>query len=708
MWRARSDGDDQPSRGREPRTGEGSRSESRRGLSDWPDGSLAPDDPRSEPTGKKIRRIEASPPGSPSTDRRGDRTESGEALARRQRSVSSRDRGQEPTEIGGPPSGRPGRHIARPPSLADRAASASAAGAEGGGLGSLPPLRQPTGEQPVVPEAGASSPVQVRPSSPGPDRADPLDFPAPNGNGASGRPKGEEPTRRGTGGESSTRAGSSRAGSGRAGSGRAGSNEAGPYRTAGGPAGAFDEPRAPADRGLDRPPAAPSLPSASAGPGSPTSEAARSGRNAMPSVFDFEPELDHSVAASPPEPAAGLADGIPTSSIPSALSEAGGPSTAARDRGESSQTAAFPSWSGSMADKQRTDDQTRTMGPAARDRSSRAAAGRPGGPGGPGGRRPGTAERSGFAGGPSSPGGGGGRSSRGPSQRLQETEIKLAGRQERPNKPQEPNRVVLFLAVVLVVLAGAAAAWWLTQGDAAEDGDPVATEDTETETGDSTSTTGTVVEDTVASEPVLDVPELSLAGVEPGPLDPSVTYSIELVGETPGSMLQVVVDGVAQGQPDLLLPDLILPSGRHTLVVTVTNGADVRTSTPVEVYVLGPPPQAGMIANLASIDMVNEGWEEAIRRFDGFRDAGHQDLQLLPITAGYWNIFVPDLGQDVAAVEDYCESMGLAMPDECFAKSFDPTTYTGPVVSAPAAEAGTDETTTDQDGGETSSTTTGG
>lgn len=725
MWRARSDGDEQPSNGREPRTGEGARPEGRRGLSDWPDTSDR-EDPRSELTGKKIRRIDTGAPG----------VSSSPTMRRRERPVgtsrplagSDQDPTQEDTQLGGPPSTRPGRHIGHPPALAGRTAPGADTDTDTGlaglgDLGGLPPLRQPTGEQPVVPPM-AERPADPAPAAPpsalDPDPAprerppvsdetatigpaDVLGFPAPNGNG--------------NGNGSSMRAADLRAA--RPSSpgvfddtveATALTDLAGLIDPAGPP-----EPSVPVEPAppiASPPPREPSMPpepsDRSAGDElDELSETVRAELAAMPSVFDTDasqprmPAAPQTDEAAPAEPAGRT----PSAAPPSAFPEAGDPpSNTAAEPGDSSPTAAFPSWSGSMADHQRTDDSTRTMGAMPRERMPRPGGGRPEAP-----RRPGAPDRGGHEGGL---GQAGRPPSRGSSQRLQETEIKLAGRQERRPKPQEPNRLVLGLAIVLVVLAGAAVAWWLTRGDGTGEGDQTATEDTVPETTDtSVPTTDTTPAAPAADTPVLDVPELSLVGVEPGPLDPAVTYSIELLGASAGSSLQVVVDGVPQGQPDLLLPDLILPPGRHTLTVSVTNAAEAKTSTPVEVYVLGPPPAAGKIANLASIDQINEGWAEALRRYDEYRDAGHQNLQMLPITPGYWNIFVPDVGADDAAIKAYCEGFGLAVPDQCFAKSFDPATYTGPTTAAPAAtpSSTTPETTvTDPTGGDSSSTTTGG
>jgi len=463
-----------------------------------------------------------------------------------------------------------------------------------------------------------------------------------------------------------------------------------------------------ADRVIDA-----SMPSALSAAGS-TRAAGRGATSAAAGAADDA----RSVASGVADRAKGLADG--------ARSGAGGLADGARSAASDATAAmpsafpdtdgrpgdnSFPSWTAAKSDVPSSIDETLAMGPMAGGRGSRTA-GRSGQ--GAADRRP--TQGIGQSAGPGSRAAG--------SQRLQETEIKLAGRQAAPEKPREPNRVLLGLALALVVLAGAAVAWWLTRDDGAEGsaaGEVEQAAETTTTLAAGDAAAAPEPEAPAVEEPVLDVPTLSLLDVEPGPLDSETTYSLDLFGEPAGSMLQVIVDDVPQGQPDVLLPDLILPAGRHTLVVNVTDGAGTRLSSPIEVYVLDAPPAQGTLANLASIDMVNEGWDEAIRRFDEYRAAGHQNLRLLPITPGFWNIFVADQ-VDAAAVATYCEGFGLGVPDDCFAKDFDPATYQGPApAAAPAAGDGTDTADdgsmtdtddgamTDEGGTDTStSTTTGG
>ncbi|MEL6984402.1 MAG: hypothetical protein AAFO29_18385, partial [Actinomycetota bacterium] len=120
------------------------------------------DDPRSEPTGRKIRRIESGPPGLGDRPRTAPRAET--SLARR-RPTGTPAMGPEdatvtaatPAERPGATSARNGRHIGRHDLNAATSpgnGSGDVFGAVGGGL---PPLRQPTGELPVVNANGESS-----------------------------------------------------------------------------------------------------------------------------------------------------------------------------------------------------------------------------------------------------------------------------------------------------------------------------------------------------------------------------------------------------------------------------------------------------------------------------------------------------------------------------------------------------------------------
>lgn len=289
----------------------------------------------------------------------------------------------------------------------------------------------------------------------------------------------------------------------------------------------------------------------------------------------------------------------------------------------------------------------------------------------------------------------------GESGRLQDTEFKLADKR-RKQKPKEPNKLLLLLAAALVVMAGVVAAYFLTQGgDDGDGGQAVDGTETTVATGESTVTTAPVVEETVPAEPLQAEPTLVFDAAQAGPLVQGQEYSIDLVGEPPEALLQVVVDGLPQGEPASQLPDLILPAGRHSLYIQITNGAESFTSSQVEIYVTGDPPPVGYRANLYSVNMQTEGWGEAIRLFDEFRTAGHENLMMVSLVDGFWNIFVPGFGEDMDAALAYCESFGLVVPDKCFAPYYDGSpinTTPTPVAPADGAEDGTTETTVAAEG----------
>lgn len=264
--------------------------------------------------------------------------------------------------------------------------------------------------------------------------------------------------------------------------------------------------------------------------------------------------------------------------------------------------------------------------------------------------------------------------------RLQDTEFKLAAR-PRKEGPGEPNRLLLAAAVGLVVLLGAAVAYFLTQGGddqiAASDSDSdettVAAEDP---SGPAQETADTADQTTATTEPQVDEPTLFFEAAA-GPLVAGEPYSIDIFGEPEGALLQVVVDDIQQGSPGTRLPDLILPPGRHTLYIEITDpsgAGEPEASTAVQAYVLDEPPAAGWRANLKSVNQVTEGWAEAIAAYDGFRAAGHETLSIYPLVDGYWNIFVPGF-EDRPAALGYCEGFGLTVPADCFA---------GEIVGAPA------------------------
>ena len=616
MWRGKSEGDDRSAGGRDERGRAGSRPGQRpSGRSRQTDRRAASDDPRSEPTGKKIRRIESGPASTSGPDRtRVRRVGSSPSLAARASGPGSGD----PTDLGGPPTEAPGRSFGRPPSDTEQVS--------GFGLGGgLPPLNQPSGEVPIVPgDPNAPAEVDAGVFDERPERSIARSVPSTLASGGAAR-----------------------------------AATSGVADTAPGATGRF----APSPSGLAEDETSIDLAGRDDGDLSPALRAARVSGN---------------VATAPPS----FPDRHPT--------------------GAQSQTDPFPGWSKAAVDPTVSGDQTAAMAVPARERLAGVSAARsrehlaldP-----TGGDDPRSGPRSASA------------------TRLQDTELKLAGQRRKP-KPKEPNRLVLGLAMALVVLAGVAVAWWLTRGDGTADqtADGLTTDTTAATGGVTAADEATAGTEAMAeSGPIVDEPTLLFEEAQLGPLDRSSTYGIDLAGVPEGALLQVVVDDIPQGQPDTVLPDLILPAGRHTIHIAITNGAEVTNSTPVEVYVLGDPPPAGYLANLASVDIQNEGWAEAIRRFDEFRAAGHGSLQMLPLTEGYWNIYVGELGNDATAVDAYCESFQLSVPDQCFPKLFDPADYTPPAPTGAGAAAGTTDTTTgqadsmtDQSGEATSTTTSGG
>jgi hypothetical protein len=283
---------------------------------------------------------------------------------------------------------------------------------------------------------------------------------------------------------------------------------------------------------------------------------------------------------------------------------------------------------------------------------------------------------------------------------VRDTEFKLA---DRPGPQGDgPNRLLLVGAMAAVVLIGAAV-WFLTRsggGDAVEVADQSPSSSSETTVDPSgptqeSSQAGTDTATGAGTEPQVDEPTLVLAAAETGPLVSGEPYGIELYGEPEGALLQVVVDGIKQGSPAAGLPDLILPPGRHTLQVDIDDGATVVASTPVDVFVLGQAPNAGWRANLKSVNMVDEGWGEAIAAFDSFRAAGHEAVEVYPLVDGFWNIFVADFADRPAAIA-YCESFGLSVPEECFAGEIEgPPAGSG---SDAATDSGTDGDAMTEDG----------
>lgn len=294
---------------------------------------------------------------------------------------------------------------------------------------------------------------------------------------------------------------------------------------------------------------------------------------------------------------------------------------------------------------------------------------------------------------------------------LQDTEMKLAGRRRKP-KPKEPNKLLLGAAVAFALLIGGAVFYFTRGSDETETVSP----------GDSTEAAATdeaAPGEPADSDPGVDAlagsdlvdevnpdlsapaapdaqvggePTFALPDGEAGPLQAGEEYPMQMTGTPEGTLLQLVVNGAPQEQPaPVLKPQVVLPAGRQNIYVELT-GADgsVTASNAIDVYVLGDPPTAGFRANLSSVDMVNEGWAEAIRQYDGYLADGHTTVRLAPsdpypsLTPGFWNIFVDGFDGREAA-QSYCEQFTLAIPDDCFPRDFDP--------AAPAQDSGATATT---------------
>ncbi len=284
---------------------------------------------------------------------------------------------------------------------------------------------------------------------------------------------------------------------------------------------------------------------------------------------------------------------------------------------------------------------------------------------------------------------------KGPPQQSAESSQKLRLASSRPPvkpKPKRANGWLLGLGLLAVVLAGLGAAYFLTR----DNGDGVETAVDSVEDVDSADGVGADadvvddVDDAAAGDDV-ETTDTSPAAVSPtgepllvmqdadtGPLTVDQAYPIEILSPPAAAQYQVIVDDLPQGNPFDVLPDLSLPAGYHTIYVEMIDG-DTRTPTNViDVHVFDDTvPPTGFRANLASIDIANEGWGEALERFKQYKADGHENLKLTPsdpypsLPSGYWNIYVDNLGEDRAAALAYCEQAGLVVPDECFPSFFD-------------------------------------
>ncbi len=253
-------------------------------------------------------------------------------------------------------------------------------------------------------------------------------------------------------------------------------------------------------------------------------------------------------------------------------------------------------------------------------------------------------------------------------------------------KPKEPSTILLGLGLGAVILAGIAAAYFLTRGD--EETDAAGTTDTTEQVAEETtdSTTAEAVTDEEVAGPESDAPpvvEFDAAAL--GPIMADTEYTINVAGGPADATYQLLVDGVAAAEPAPTLAPVTFAQGRHLLEVKITSATGESATPPVVVYAAQEAaPGVTFRANLASInvDPNIEGWAEAVRRFDEYQAAGHTEVELAPsdwyasLTPGYWNIFVDGFGT-AAEAETYCEGFGLTIPDQCFPVRFDPAAPAG-------------------------------
>ena len=262
-------------------------------------------------------------------------------------------------------------------------------------------------------------------------------------------------------------------------------------------------------------------------------------------------------------------------------------------------------------------------------------------------------------------------------------------RAQNRRKPREPSKLLLALGMVVVIVAGVAAAWFFNQsggdGDdtAATGEDAAVTEDGTEQADEAVTGEDQAMEDEVAAPETALPPVVIFDEAAVGPIDAGTAYQIA-VGDGPGgAQYQLFVDGAATAEPAPELAPVSFEPGRHLLVIEITSPEGSTATDPVVVYAVGEIPGPGYRANLSSVNVETEGWAEAVRQFDDFVAAGHTDLQLMPsdwfpsLVPGYWNIFVGGFETSTAATE-YCESFGLEVPVQCFAQRFDP--------DAPASE----------------------
>ncbi len=280
-------------------------------------------------------------------------------------------------------------------------------------------------------------------------------------------------------------------------------------------------------------------------------------------------------------------------------------------------------------------------------------------------------------------GGGGGGSPSGRRPRSGRSRASEAARSSRAGsrgrrKPKEPSRILIGLGLVAVLLAGFAAAYFLTQRSGSDDADTAADTQAPTDTSVPSETTASSAVDATtetsappagseAEQPVVVFDEAAI-----GPIVAGQSYNLSVRGGPAEASYQLLIDGVAAADPAPELAPVVFSEGRHLLEVMITSPAGDAETRPVLVY--ATPAEAApptWRANLKSVDIEGEGWGLAVQAFEEFTDAGHENLQLAPssfypnLAQGYWNIFVGGF-PDQASAEAYCAQYGLTVPVDCF------------------------------------------
>ncbi|MFV0526433.1 MAG: hypothetical protein ACK5RL_18260, partial [Acidimicrobiales bacterium] len=256
-----------------------------------------------------------------------------------------------------------------------------------------------------------------------------------------------------------------------------------------------------------------------------------------------------------------------------------------------------------------------------------------------------------------------------------------AGSRSARRKPKDPPKWALALGVLAVLLSGVAAAYLLQRlgDDDTESAEPPAS--TSLATGDGGAGTGTENTGASTSAPAATTlvdPSVRFDEAALGPIVTGTEYQIGIEDGPADATYQLFIDDQPVADPATTLPPVTFDNGLHKLQVEISDPSGPVTSpVPVLVYAAGPAPTAPeWRANLSSVNVVEEGWTEAVTQYQDFA-AGHADLQMMPsdwipsLPAGYWNIFVGGFSSRDQALA-YCNQSGLAVPDQCFAVRVEP------------------------------------